>query len=75
LVPACLPGYYLAVATDENLRREARKKFKAAKEVEGFKAPEKFYLAQDHEGFSGSLLKNSWISRVLWASDYPGHQP
>jgi tetratricopeptide (TPR) repeat protein len=37
-----LTRYYLAGATDENLRREARKKFKAAKEVEGFKAPEKF---------------------------------
>jgi tetratricopeptide (TPR) repeat protein len=37
-----LTRYYLAGATDENLRREAKKKFKAAKEVEGFKAPEKF---------------------------------
>ncbi|MCU1309344.1 MAG: hypothetical protein JWO20_469 [Candidatus Angelobacter sp.] len=37
-----LTRYYLAGATDENLKREARKKFKAAKEVEGFKAPEKF---------------------------------
>ncbi|MCU1305646.1 MAG: hypothetical protein JWN45_341 [Acidobacteriaceae bacterium] len=37
-----LTRYYLAGATDDNLKREARKKFKAAKEVEGFKAPEKF---------------------------------
>jgi hypothetical protein len=37
-----LTRYYLAGATDENLKREAKKKFKAAKDVDGFKAPEKF---------------------------------
>ncbi|MCU1285958.1 MAG: hypothetical protein JWO13_2308 [Acidobacteriales bacterium] len=37
-----LTRYYLGGAVDENLRREARKKFKAAKEVEGFKAPDKY---------------------------------
>ena len=37
-----LTRYYLAGGTDQNLRREAQNKFKAAKDVDGFKAPDKF---------------------------------
>ena len=37
-----LTRYYLAGGSDQNLRREAQNKFKAAKEVDGFKAPDKF---------------------------------
>jgi hypothetical protein len=37
-----LSRYYLTGASDETLRREAKKKFNAASKVEGFKVPEKF---------------------------------
>ena len=37
-----LTRYYLAGGSDQNLRREAQNKFKAAKDVDGFKAPDKF---------------------------------
>jgi hypothetical protein len=37
-----LTRYYLAGGTDQNLKREAQNKFKAAKDIDGFKAPDKF---------------------------------
>lgn len=37
-----LTRYYLAGGTDQNLKREAQNKFKAAKDVQGFVAPDKF---------------------------------
>ena len=37
-----LTRYYLNGGNDDTLRREAKNKFKAAKDIDGFKAPEKF---------------------------------